>query len=247
MAPCREEIQPKHLMSLPKDLRAKVLARDQYSCRSCGTKLDPRLAHLAHVRPRSEGGTDDIDNLQTLCPVCNYKADRIIDFIPSAQLARAWIAAFLRAPAATIIVSVVVGIAVTLLATIYGVEKRNQQEKQRQANQSYVAQITKLTDTEQRLRELLAFVTDQRESLKQTEDAIAALKLERDSLAPVVASQQQVVDALFAAQEKRNQGALSRERWIGFALGVGSSIVASALITIGRFFLSKTKDDSIAA
>jgi 5-methylcytosine-specific restriction protein A len=228
-------------MSLPKELRAKVLARDHHSCRACGTKLDPRLAHVAHIRPRSEGGTDDIDNLQTLCPVCHYKADRIIDFVPSAQLARAWIAAFLRAPAATVIVSLLVGFAVALFANIYGAEKRKHQEEQRQANQSYLTQITKLNDTEQRLRELLAFVTDQRESLKQTEDAITALKSERDSLAPLVASQQHVVDALFAAQEKRNQAALSRERWIGFALGVGSSIVASALITIGRFFLSKSK------
>ena len=52
-------------------------------------------------------------------------------------------------------------------------------------------------------------------------------------------SQKVVVDALFAAQEERNQKAIRRERWVGFGFGVASSIVASTLVGIATFFLKR--------
>lgn len=52
--------------------RNAVLFRDDYTCQECGDE-DPWL-HVHHKIPRTEGGTDHIDNLVSLCPDCH--ADR---------------------------------------------------------------------------------------------------------------------------------------------------------------------------
>lgn len=57
--------------------RNVVLARDG-RCLRCGTR-----EHLTidHVRPLSQGGTNRIDNLQTLCKWCNWtKGNHSIDY-----------------------------------------------------------------------------------------------------------------------------------------------------------------------
>lgn len=49
-----------------------VLARDNWTCCSCGrTPLDGVTLEVDHIRPRSRGGTNDPENLQTLCRKCN--------------------------------------------------------------------------------------------------------------------------------------------------------------------------------
>lgn len=228
-------------MAIPSNVREKVFARDHFRCSVCGRFLNRSTAQVSHIKPLAEGGTDDEANLQTICPLCHYKFDRFFQFVPSPsrELTRGWITAFLRAPVTTVSISLVL----TILAAIAGFKvfasEKKQQEMQRAANRDYVVQIAKLNETEQRLKELLSFVGDQREALKQNEDAISRLKSQKESLAPLVASDQRIVDALFAAQEQRNQKAVSRERWVGFALGVVSSIVASTLIGIVAFFIKK--------
>lgn len=55
--------------------RARVLARDGLRCRRCSST--ERL-HIDHVKPVALGGSNDIDNLQTLCEGCNCsKRDRL--------------------------------------------------------------------------------------------------------------------------------------------------------------------------
>ncbi len=56
-----------------------VLARDNWRCCKCGrsAKEDGVILHVDHIKPRSKGGTDDMDNLQTLCRKCNLgKSDK---------------------------------------------------------------------------------------------------------------------------------------------------------------------------
>lgn len=50
------------------DVRAAVLDRDGHTCLACGSADE---LTMDHVWPRSLGGTDDPDNLQTLCLSCN--------------------------------------------------------------------------------------------------------------------------------------------------------------------------------
>jgi 5-methylcytosine-specific restriction endonuclease McrA len=58
--------------SLPSGLRYEVLKRDGGRCVLCGnSKKDGVKLHVDHILPRSKGGKDTLDNLQTLCQPCN--------------------------------------------------------------------------------------------------------------------------------------------------------------------------------
>lgn len=57
----REAISP--------ELRKRVLERDKYQCRYCGTKQEP--FHLDHVYPVVKGGETTFNNLVTACVRCN--------------------------------------------------------------------------------------------------------------------------------------------------------------------------------
>jgi hypothetical protein len=50
-----------------------VLARDNWTCCSCGrsSKEEGITLEIDHITPRSKGGTGNLDNLQTLCKKCN--------------------------------------------------------------------------------------------------------------------------------------------------------------------------------
>lgn len=56
---------------LPNGLRHEVFKRDGYKCVECGaTNKDVRL-EVDHIVPLSNGGSDELTNLQTLCHECN--------------------------------------------------------------------------------------------------------------------------------------------------------------------------------
>lgn len=59
---------------IPFQLRYKVLKRDKYKCRCCGSSPsdDKRVKlHIDHIKPWSQGGESVMGNLQTLCRECN--------------------------------------------------------------------------------------------------------------------------------------------------------------------------------
>lgn len=69
----------------PRGLRAKVLQRDGWQCRTCGwSPGDPvpaaptgrplyRGLEIDHIHPKSKGGADALDNFQVLCTTCNTR------------------------------------------------------------------------------------------------------------------------------------------------------------------------------
>lgn len=53
-------------------IRYQVIKRDGYRCRACGASVqNGALLHVDHITAVSNGGKTVIDNLQTLCTVCN--------------------------------------------------------------------------------------------------------------------------------------------------------------------------------
>lgn len=66
--------------AIPKPLRHEVFKKNKYACVECGATKEKRMLHVDHIIPVSRGGTDELDNLQTLCDECNLsKKDRIIN------------------------------------------------------------------------------------------------------------------------------------------------------------------------
>lgn len=53
-------------------LRYKVLERDNFTCQLCGQKAPNAKLEVDHIKPRSEGGSDDMANLRTTCFACNH-------------------------------------------------------------------------------------------------------------------------------------------------------------------------------
>jgi hypothetical protein len=68
--------------------RFDILERDNFTCQSCGAKQsDDVLLEVDHIKPVSKGGTNDIDNLVTLCYKCNRgKGARILGEKQSVKL-----------------------------------------------------------------------------------------------------------------------------------------------------------------
>jgi hypothetical protein len=62
-ATIRKQVTPK--------LRYTVLERDNHTCQSCGAKAPNTPLHIDHIIPVSAGGGNELDNLQTLCLLCN--------------------------------------------------------------------------------------------------------------------------------------------------------------------------------
>ena len=64
---------------IPRGLKHEVFKRDNYTCVECGArKEDGATLHVDHKIPVSKGGTDELDNLQTLCSDCNLNKSDVI-------------------------------------------------------------------------------------------------------------------------------------------------------------------------
>lgn len=59
------------LAIIPGRTRYETLKRAAFRCELCGTSADERALDVDHILPRSQGGSDDPENLQALCWLCN--------------------------------------------------------------------------------------------------------------------------------------------------------------------------------
>lgn len=56
---------------LSKRLRFEIFKRDGFKCVYCGAPPTAGVLHVDHIKPVSDGGTNDAENLVTACPDCN--------------------------------------------------------------------------------------------------------------------------------------------------------------------------------
>jgi 5-methylcytosine-specific restriction endonuclease McrA len=78
--------RPSFERSISKETRAFVLDRNGFTCQMCGIAAgephpddNGRKArlHIGHIVDKSMGGTDDLNNLQAICSVCNEGASNL--------------------------------------------------------------------------------------------------------------------------------------------------------------------------
>jgi DNA-directed RNA polymerase subunit RPC12/RpoP len=66
---------------IPLALRLEIYARDGYQCVTCGSIVD---LSLDHIHPWSLGGSDERENLQTMCRPCNSrKGAKVVEGHPA--------------------------------------------------------------------------------------------------------------------------------------------------------------------
>ena len=64
------DIKPTKRKPIPKSVREEVFKRDNYRCVMCGSTKNLEVDHDESL---ANGGTNHIDNLQTLCRDCNRR------------------------------------------------------------------------------------------------------------------------------------------------------------------------------
>lgn len=66
----------KHRKTIPNSIRRKVFEEDEYRCKHCGSWKNLTIDHII---PIAENGTNNINNLQTLCQSCNTRKGKKTD------------------------------------------------------------------------------------------------------------------------------------------------------------------------
>ena len=71
------KIQKNKRNPLDSKLRHECFKRDRYKCLECGATNKEKTLHCDHIISVAQGGSDEMDNLQTLCDDCNLaKSDK---------------------------------------------------------------------------------------------------------------------------------------------------------------------------
>jgi len=147
-------------------------------------------------------------------------------------LAKRYVNLLRKRPAVTILVSLL-GVSIGVLG-IYIDDSRRKAEEQhrRESLATYSQQLQQLDGVQQSLKGLSDFVTQQRTRLQESEELVSKLQEEKQRIEPLLQADRKVVDAVFQLQEQRTAAAVGRERWIGFGLGVGASLLASFIYAV---------------
>ena len=104
-----------------------------------------------------------------------------------------------------------------------------EEKKLKKENQVYEVQLETLSEVQESINNLSAFIKDQKDQLKQSQQAVESLKKEQEVLKPVVEADRQIVDSLLRIQADRAKANVWQERLIGFGLGILGSLIASLI------------------
>jgi hypothetical protein len=157
------------------------------------------------------------------------------------ELARQYLRLLRAYPVATSILTILVACAVGLVIWDSEKQRRADEQRRRESLASYTQQLEQLDRVQRGLKDLSEFVLQQRAKLQESEELISKLQEEKQRIEPLVQADRKVVEAVFQLQKQRAAALTSRERWIGFGLGVAASLLASILYSAVLFAWQRSK------
>lgn len=207
-------------------------------CDKCGVFAPSEALHISRVFMPSDGKSPASDEMVKLCGRCaGLRTAATLDALssPGSWLVKKWLKQFESASAWKSVGSNLLTVAAFAAfgAMIYDIQTTEKK------TDDYRLQLETLDSTKKSIDNLKIFVEAQRSRIETEHEALNELKEQRCSLEPLVTADRQVVNALLREQERRSLETASRERWIGFALGVISSIFASAFLALGSQLLRR--------
>lgn len=85
-----------------------------------------------------------------------------------------------------------------------------------------------------RLSEISTFLESERSRITDTEATLKKLNDEKTKLEPLLKTQREAAEAILAAHSNRTARQAWKERWLGFVLGIISSVIASIVFEYFR-------------
>lgn len=72
---------PKSILDVSKRTTSKILKRMDLPCSCCGFHVSGVMLDIHHIKPKSKGGSDTMDNLTYICPNCHRIAHTDISLL----------------------------------------------------------------------------------------------------------------------------------------------------------------------
>lgn len=230
------------------DFRDKALKLAGNKCNQCGCEVTSDTALYNYSQDAVDNGKDPtIDDMRVSCHQCsldNFEKEFGPFTTPLVgSAAKLWIQSYIKSPVITGLASVVIGVLASVIFTAIA-QKTNFSNNETKVSLDFKSQIEQLDATEDSLKSLLEFVNNQRETTTLNEQKIKQLESDKLELEPLVNADKATVEALFKVQEQRALASASKERWLGFGLGILASIIASFVMIIGNYFLKTRRKNS---
>lgn len=86
-----EVAAPPLIRVMSREMRARILERDGYTCQSCGAEAGQEhpatpgkktILQIGHIIDKSKGGSDEESNLRTQCSICNQGLQNLTPMRP---------------------------------------------------------------------------------------------------------------------------------------------------------------------
>jgi hypothetical protein len=140
-----------------------------------------------------------------------------------------WFRSFKERKWATLIVTIIFFAGLFTSINYIDMKEKRELAELKKESLNFDNRIKELDEVEISLKNLIAFIENQKESIIDTESSLRRLQKEKNELEPIVNTDKETIQAILQQQEKRTWENRWIERFIGFGLGIAASIIASII------------------
>ncbi|MCI5121704.1 MAG: hypothetical protein D3908_11040 [Candidatus Electrothrix sp. AUS4] len=127
------------------------------------------------------------------------------------------------------------------IVTSKGIVSYNTYLKTDAQEKSYAQQMQELEYMGKSISDLNNFIKLQKKKLKNSENILKSLKKEHDTLKPIVDTEREVIEKIFAVQSQKAMDRIWKERVVSFFLGILASLFASFIYGLFQRFYKNNK------